>query len=342
MLAMIGKEDPFAVNPSSTALPLCIALCEGRVSDAIGVKLLLASLKAHATNVPVLAYLSRPLLSHFEADPAALHPKLTLVEYTGPENWSCKPAVLLDALERMPGHRILWVDVDILVAGEVSPLAGVEHETLIVAQESNPNDNARVPLRHAALELAPGAPRETTISSCVIGVTDAHRDLLVRWRTLMEHSAFLAEQALPPGARKLFMGDQEVWEAVLCEPAHASRPIRWLLNDVQMVQADYTTERASVQNVAPGGRMFIHATGNLKPWRDGASRVTQELFPYFRTARPYLGSLSEEERMHFRERSPVAYVWRRLGGGFTSYRVARRELKRFQSWRSARPAVARN
>lgn len=320
----------YANRSINSALPLCFVLCEGRKRDFVGVKLLLASLQTYVPGATVLAYLSQPLLSRCEAELASLHPGLELIEYRGPEDWSCKPAVLLDALDRMPGHRVVWVDVDILVAGDLSALAGVEHETLIVAQESNPNDNARVPLRHAALDVDLGTPRETTVSSCVIGATEAHRDLLVRWRTLMEHPAFLAEQILPARQRKLFMGDQEVWEAVLCEPANAHRPIQWLLNDVQMVQVNYAPTPTKISNVAPGGRMFIHATGNLKPWRGGASRVTQELFPYFRSAGPYMGSLDVLERTHFKQQSTIAFLWEHVGGGFVSYRATRRLLNRLR------------
>ncbi len=309
---------------------LCFVLCEGRQQDAVGVKLLLASLQRHAPNVDVLAYISEPLLSSDGDSFRALHSELELIEYRGPENWSCKPAVLLEALAARPGYRVVWIDVDILVAGDLSSLANVDRSTVIVAQESNPNDNARVALRHVALQIPIGSPRETTISSCVIGVTDAHRDLLLQWRELMQSEAFLAEQALPANRRKLFMGDQEVWEAALCNPANRDRAVHWLLNDSQMIQANYTTFRVSGPRAAKVHPMFIHATGNLKPWREVRQRFAQEMFPYFWNARAYGSQLSPSERAHFTQRSPIAFLWRHLFGGYESYRAVRRLAKRIR------------
>ncbi len=290
-------------------------------------KLLLASLARHAPNHDVLAYISQPLLSEAGDALLALHPRCELIEYRGPENWSCKPAVLLDALRARPGHRAVWIDVDILVSGDLDSLASVDPQTVIVAQESNPNDNARIALRQQALQIPIGTPRETTISSCVIGVTDAHRDLLRRWQALMFNETFLREQSLPASQRRLFMGDQEVWEAVLCTPQFRHRPVHWLVNDVQMIQANFTPFRAAVPNVKHGGAMFIHATGNLKPWRKNRSRLGQELFPYFRRARAYRSILTKLERSHFRPRSPIAFLWRYVGGGFASYRAVRRWIR---------------
>lgn len=310
--------------------PLAIVLCEGRSSDVIGVKLLLASLQQHAPQAEVLAYISQPMLGTHGEQLAKLHQRLELIEYRGPENWSCKPAVLLSALAERPGHRLLWVDVDILVLGDFSELARVDPGTLIVAEESNPNDNARVAPRQQALQMEVGKPRETTISSCIIGVTSAHTDLLTRWQTLMEHPAFLAEQALPPGQRKLFMGDQEVWEAVLCEPPSRDQKLHWLLNDAQMLQANYTRYRPRMMSSYVDRPQFAHATGNLKPWRQAKKRMAQEMFPYFWLARPYLELLTPEERAHFTQRNALAGVWRRLGGGFTTYRAARRLLNRLR------------
>lgn len=246
-----------------------IVLCEGRVSEAAGVKLLLASLARHAPEWDVLAYLSEPLFSRIGAACVRIHPRTLLRRYNGPEDWSCKPAVLMAALDEVPDRRVIWVDTDILVIGNLSSLARVPTQTLIVAEESNPNDNARVPLRQDKLGLARAAPRETTISSCVIGVTARHRPLLTRWQSLMSHDAFLAEQSLPPRQRRLFRGDQEVWELVLCEAEHRSVPLYWLTNDSQLVQANYTPYRRRPMLVGDE-RLFVHATGDLKPWRIGS------------------------------------------------------------------------
>ena len=315
------------VRPTSSA---CFVICEGRTIDAVGVKLLLASLQQHAPDFDVLAYISRPLLDACRADFSALHQRLHLIEYHGPENWSCKPVVLLDAIDRFPGKRMVWVDVDILVAGKLSVLAAVGHDMLIIAQESNPNDNARVMMRQRALEIPVGSPRETTISSCVIGVTEAHRPLLVRWQSLMRHESFLREQALVPENRKLFMGDQEVWEAVLCEPAHRDIPAFWLINDTHLVQANFSTYRSSIPATSRDGPLFIHATGNLKPWRKSRERLLQEMFPYFWHARAYRALLSPSEQKYFRRKSPFAWLWQHVGGGFSTYRSVRRLLRRFQ------------
>jgi hypothetical protein len=76
--------------------------------------------------------------------------------------------------------------------------------------------------------------------------------------------------------------------------------------------------------------LFIHATGNLKPWRKSRQRVAQEMFPYFWEARPYLNALTSEERIHFEQRNKLVWLWRHLGGGFATYRAVRRLLNRLR------------
>ena len=299
------------------------------MSDAIGVKLIAASLARHAPQWPVLAYLSEPLRSTIEAQLKSIHPNLRVLEYRGPENWSCKPAVLLQALADAPGMRLLWLDVDILVVGDPSPLARVDNGTLIIAEESNPNDNALVARRQEVLGMESTPPRETTISSCVIGVTEAERPMLTRWQALMQHEAFLREQALPVQQRHLFFGDQEVWELVVCEASNRARPAYWLTNDSQMVQGTYTAHRRAAMPVRDHA-MFVHATGNLKPWRGGARRSGQEMFPYFWQAKPYLHVLTAVERAHFAQLSGLAWIWRHFLGGFNTYRAARRLMNRLR------------
>lgn len=303
------------------SLPLQLVLCEGRAGDATGVKLLLASAARYAPQAEVVAYLSGALFS-MAAELEKLHPRARVVKYEGPENWSCKPAVILQAMRETQGERRwLWVDVDILIAGDLSPLSAVPADVALVAEESNPNSNGRVVPRQQALGMNVGRPRVTTLSSCVIGLTRAHQPLIEQWQQLMTLSAFVDEQAKPPAERKLFFGDQEVWEAVLCAGDQVDRPIKLLRNFREMLQATYTHHVVPLAPRGPGEHaMFVHATGNLKPWRKTPQRLTQEMFPYFRLGRQYRSALSPVERAAFTQRSAAAWTWQHLLGGFTSYR----------------------
>ena len=313
--------------PAPEVLPLVVALCEGRVRDAVGVKLLLASLAEHAPGARVLAYLSPPLARVMEGELARIHPNTRIIDYHGPENWSCKPTVLLAALQAAPGCRVLWLDVDIIVAGPLDGLASVPAEVLIVAEESNAHENKRVVPRQQALRLPPHKPRETTLSSCVIGITQQHEPLLRQWQKLMDEPAFLAEQAKPAGQRKLFFGDQEVWEATLCLAEHDGVPLHWLFNGHEMLQATYSAY-VPPPRVKKSGPLFIHATGELKPWRAVKHRLTQEIFPYFRHARRYRPAMSVDQRRAFSRRSPTAWMWQHLLGGFASYQWLRQTMSR--------------
>lgn len=310
-------------------LPLQIVLCEGRLGDAAGVKLLLASAARHAPGVEVVAYLSGELFV-MARDFERLNPHARAIEYKGPENWSCKPAVLLRAMAETPGERRwLWVDVDILIAGDLSPLTLVPADVALIAEESNPNSNGRVIPRQQALGMTVGRPHATTLSSCVIGVTRAHEHLVREWQQLMALPAFLNEQAKPPAHRKLFFGDQEVWEAVLCAGDHADVALKLLRNGREMLQATYTHHAVPLPPRQRGEHaMFVHATGNLKPWRQSERRLTQEMFPYFWLARPYFDALSPTERLAFKRRSGAAWAWQHLLGGFTSYQWLRQTLNR--------------
>lgn len=329
---MSMKSSPVAPNSGRTN-QLHVVTREDRVAEFAGLRLLLASLQRFSPDVRVSAYL---LSDHIAAEGERLrgiHPNVRLVPMDEVNGWACKPAVLLDALgqETSDECMVLWVDTDIVVLRDISALAHTPQDLVLVAEESNPNDNSEVARRQSYLGLTVGAARASTISSAVVGVRHRHSALVEQWRQGVESPEFKTQQQLPHHQRLLF-GDQEVWEAVICTPRFDHVGVRFLRNFNELLQATYTshvTRRQMKQETAP---YFVHATGNLKPWRASRARLTQEVFPYFDTAREYLPVLSPEFSSAFARRSTWATLLKATLG-FRGYTQLRRMLHRLSMLR---------
>ena len=305
------------------ALPLTVVAHENRAGEMVGLRLLVASLARHAPDVPVVAYVPAALLADVDDSLQKLHPHSSTVPFDTDAGWGCKPTVMLHALDaqRDPAGRVLWIDTDILAVDGLERLAAVPAETLILAEESNPNDNRKIGDRQRALGLEPGDPRVTTLSSCVVGATAAHRPLLEAWEAGVATDIFRESQAKPWGER-LLPGDQEVLEAVACSATFRDTPLHVLRNHNEMVQATYTPHPPP-DGERPRQRppLFVHATGDLKPWRTRGTRLAKEIFPYFDRAKPYLHRLEPHERDAFRSTSPPARWCKALLGTNRGYRT---------------------
>lgn len=328
-----------ATTPSPAArghtadAPMILVAHENRTSDMVGVRLLVASLARHSPDQPVQIFVPPALADDVQASIQRIHPQATAVPFVTDIGWGCKPTVLLQVLDAAPtpDTRVMWIDSDIIVRDSIQRLAAVPVETLIIAEETNPHDNPRLPERHKALGFEPGPPRVTTLSSCIVGVTARHRALLQAWEAGVQTDLFADMQKLP-WSQRLLPGDQEVLEAVVCSAPFADTPLRVLRNHNEMVQATYTPD-PPMDGHKPGQTppLFVHATGNLKPWRTVDSRLTKEMFPYFEHAQPYLDQLEPGEADAFNPRCTPAIWWKRLLGpaaAFKSYVTLRRLQRR--------------
>lgn len=303
---------------------------EDRLAEFSGLKLLLASLRHKCPDIRVSAYLKSDHIAVEGEHLRSIHPEVQLVPMDDAIGWACKPAVLLRALasESRDDAMVMWVDTDIIAMRDFSELADTPSDLVLSAEESNPNPNDELSRRQELLGLPVGSPRQSTISSAVIGVRRSHRGLLEAWQRGVETPQFKDQQRLPEDARLLF-GDQEVWEAVLCTTEFQEIPVRLLRNFNEMLQATYTsyvTKSQMQREVAP---FFLHATGNLKPWRKSRMRFAQEVFPYFDRAQTYLGSLADDQALPFRSSSIAARIFKRVAG-FDLYTHLRRAHHRIK------------
>jgi len=324
-------QDAAAPAPA----PLVLVAQEGRPDGMVGLRLLVASLARFSPDLPIQAFVPTAMVDEVQRSISAIHPFASTTAFDTEIGWGCKPTVLLQALAAAddPRTRVVWIDADILACDQVERLAALPHETLVVAEETNHHANPRVEERQQALGLTPGPTRVTTLSSCVVGVTNAHRELLKAWEAGVLTDLFASMQGLPWGER-LLPGDQEVLEAVACCGEFRQTPLHVLRNHNQMVQATYTPQ-TPLDGQRPGQHppLFIHATGNLKPWRTQDSRLTKEMFPYFDHAQPYLDHLEPGERAAFTSSSFPARLCKGLLGtqrGFRAYVAARRLHRRLR------------
>ena len=120
-------------------------------------------------------------------------------------------------------------------------------------------------------------------------------------------------------------------EAVACSAPFRDTPLHVLRNHNEMVQATYSPHPPP-DGERPRQRppLFVHATGDLKPWRTRGTRLAKEVFPYFDHARPYLDRLDPADREAFRSTSPPARWAKTLLGTARGYRAfaALRKLQR--------------
>jgi hypothetical protein len=309
---------------------LTVAIREDRLAEFAGVRLVLASLWRHCPEIAVKVYLTPEHIDLLAEQLHVIHPAAELRAFAGVSGWACKPAVLLDALGRAgDGERVLWLDTDTIVVRSLAELTAVPGDRIIVAEETNPNDNALLARRQALLGVAPGVPRETTISSAVVGVTARHRAILEHWDRLVRSEIFLAQQKLPSRARLLF-GDQEILEAVLCSPEWAEVGVEILRNWRDLLQGTYTAYGPAPPPRQAGKPLLVHATGDLKPWRRSRLRLAQEIFPYFDQGQSYLAALPVEDRAAFQSRSRIARAFKACAK-FEDYARLRRLLSRVQT-----------
>ncbi len=306
----------------SKRLPIRVVAREDRVSEFAGVRLLLASLLRHAPNVTVSLYISPEEAAQLGPELRKIHPHVDMVEFEHDGGWACKPYVLLDALQTaQEDELVLWLDTDIMLLSSLEDLLTGPPEEVITAEESNPNQNLDVLKRQRLLGFPTGQPRQTTISSSVVGVRRRHLSLLNDWAKGVETEEFKHQQQIPHHQRLLF-GDQEVWEAALCSKTHAETPVRILRNFNEMLQGTYTSYQPADQQRGLKAPLFVHATGNLKPWRVNKLRLTQEVFPYYDVAQEYLEALPAADRAHFQQPSFAGRLVRLVG--FENYAALRR------------------
>lgn len=282
---------------------MVVCAYEDRVSDLVGLKLLVLSLAQHCPGLPI--HLFCPSATPEFCQWIEKYPQVQLRELPNLniKGWNVKPDILMYLLDE--GHeQAIWIDSDIIVTKDFRPLlAHLTDDTLVVAQENCWESSKGSVERTKAWGLSHGRSLVDVACSCVIRVTPAHRRLLEAWKQYLADPVYLEAQPKWPRPFHL-MGDQDVLTALLGSSEFADIKLHWLRRGVDIAQcfrADGYTVGERLANLFSGLPVFVHAQGP-KPWRDkgkdgvatGVAVTYLELSPYCFAARPYSEQLNED------------------------------------------------
>lgn len=294
-----------------------ICAYEDRPSDLIGLKLLVLSVLRRCPDASIeLTVPGAPdaFVRWAEARPnVVVRPE----PIAGRAGYDIKPYLLLKLLES--GEReAIWIDSDIIVTGDVRRFFANLHDTTIVVAEEYFGARAQGgTIRTEGFGLPIGRPLPSTVNSCVVRVTPAHRRLLMAWDTLLSSEAYRSAQAKRWDERPLSMlGDQDVLTALLGSAEFMDIPIRWIRRGAEIAHCfqygGYAAHERLRNVLLRSAPAFVHSQGQ-KPWRppDGARTLHLELSPYTLAALDYVNELGEESTWAS-PTLPLARLLRRL------------------------------
>src|SRR5271163_4645334 len=279
---------------------MLVCLYEDRPQQVPGLKLLVLSLSRHCPTWPILLRFPNigedleNWLSRFGNVTICREPLAVFGSY------NVKPSVLLDGLS--VDKECLWLDTDVLVNGDLAPLALEPLETLIVTQDPWEYASGSTH-RCGTWSLSAGRDLPGPLNSAVVRVSSRHRILLSTWQRLLSRQDYLSEQRKPVGERNPHMlGDQDALSAIGASLDFSHVPIRRLLHSSEILQhhgAGAYGLRQRYTNLRKGLPPLLHAMGAVKPWRapnhpkllgdfrDYYERTYLELSPYVHLASRY-------------------------------------------------------
>jgi hypothetical protein len=305
---------------------MLLCVYENRSVNEPAIRLLVASLYAHMPKAR-LRLRFNPKSDDF-AQWIAAYPGVDFAPALLPASagWNVKPTVLLEALEQGES-RVVWLDADILIAGDPSALLdAASPELLTVTEEAlwgRPSDVDA--MRTRAWRLPVGRTLPFTLNSAVLSVTPHHIPLLRRWIELLETPDYRIAQATDWRSRpQHLMGDQDVLTALLGSVDYGDIPLRILRRGVDILQLfgplGFTlAERRRV--CREGLPPFLHAQGQ-RPWIDAPppagllDRLTQAYYdvsPYLLLAKTH--GVTGDDRDWTRARTMLGRFLRLIGRG---------------------------
>jgi hypothetical protein len=301
---------------------LCVY--EDRHSDIVGVKLLLRSLARHAPDEHTLLFFP-DAPEDVRAFAAAQGDRVTLCEPPPGRlaGWNMKPGLMRYLLDE-GWDEIVFIDSDIILTGPLEQvMPPLPEGTLGVTQEYRYALHNGGPYRTRQWGMTPGTDRPTTLNTCVLRITNAHRPLLDRWEQLSRSAAYQEAQSRPWTQRPLHMvGGQDVLTAMLGSDEFAHVDVHFAQRGADIAQCfmedGYTTpERlGSLFRTRPA---MVHAQGG-KPWRPGdIDKLYVQLSPYAAAADAYADELPEV-RAWSRPRSAPARLLHGLALGHPALR----------------------
>lgn len=250
---------------------MIVCISEDRPNFEPGVRLLLMSLTKHCPNLPV--YLIFPPATHEFASWLARYQQVTLSTHRldGTSSHNVKPQAMLHLME--DGHdEVLWIDSDIIVAGDFDrTLAHLPGDTFVATEEAlwAPHDD-RDAWRARKWGLEVGRVLPFALNTGVIRATHMHKPLLQRWRELLESATYREAQRLDWRLRPLHMiSDQEALTALLSSMEFSNVPLKFLTRGDDIIQyfGPYGfTVRERILTLFGRSPPFIHSQGPNKPW----------------------------------------------------------------------------
>lgn len=295
------------VSPSARGgTTLCVA--EDRPVCEPTIQVLIASLAEHCPSLPIRLFApnASPALRAWVAN----YPQCTLDTRPvsgGVRGWDVKPRALLSLLAEGYAEAI-WIDSDIVIRRDFRPLLSGLAPDVIVATEEGPGpfrgDGEAERCRLWGFEVGRTFPH--VLNSCVLRVTQAHRELLETWEALVQSPEYQKKQQGPWHERPLHMlGDQDVLTALLTSKRFAALPLLVLVRGQHIIQYHYRTGyslRERLRHLFRGMPPFVHSQG-WKPWmpetwtnaRPGdLGSMYADLSPYTMVARRYRRSLTDD------------------------------------------------
>ena len=268
-----------------TIVLICTA--EDRPSFEPGIRLLLLSLGKHNPDLPI--HVTFPGATDEFVEWVEERPKVTLVRKPITDSWgvNIKPDVLLSLLDQ--GHEeIVWIDSDIIVLQDISPLfENLNAETFVFTEEALGGQGYKDEgWRARQWGLQVGRILPCAVNSGVIRVTSAHRGLLNRWRELMASKEYRDVHRADWRNRPMHMNtDQDVLTAILSSSEFANVPIKIMRRGKDIIQyyhhLGYTVSER-VSNMLGHSPKLVHSQGP-KPWDHPWERVAlSDLRRYFR------------------------------------------------------------
>ncbi len=218
------------------------------------------------------------------------------------EGWNVKIFLLKQFLAKL-GGRITWIDADVIIQSDPSPLfADLSPDQLVITEEPYRGTHVGSTIRADAIGLKLGTELGYTANTCIVSVTSAHDRLLRRWEELAKSPDYLAEQALPISGRSLhYFGDQDLLTALLGSAEFNGLPIRKLSSGNHIAHSMLSTDYSLGQRLATifrGEPVFVHAQG-FKVWLHGTDARGRKLLnqqsAYRLSARKYADGLTAND-----------------------------------------------
>jgi hypothetical protein len=222
--------------------------------------------------------------------------------------WNIKPQAILHLMDE-GFDEVIWIDSDVIVARDFTPLfARLGGDTFVATEDGLGREHSDLNSFRARLWGFPvGRALPFGLNSGVLRVTRQHLSLIKRWWDLLQSGAYKESQKREWTQRPIHMlGDQDVLTALLTSQEFSEIPLFLLRRGQHILQFNGVygyTSAERLMNLLGRGPFFIHSFAG-KPWSDRWSvsltadpreyikKVYLDLSPYTLLARQFKGDIA--------------------------------------------------